>query len=193
MAPDNYFRGFSGKGLVFHLPGYLKDLLSINNAVLFGIIKSTLLFLVLPFLIVIIPYLVSPLLREKLTPSKYLLYYLPVIIPIMASAHVIKALLKMTSQVPYFSYIPGDILGVRTAEKIVNREIDLTIIPHQVDFLLTILISVILIGGITVSFLMVGNFNRRYLQENKAFSTHLLPVVYGMVFAVSIFLWRYVS
>jgi len=99
----------------------------------------------------------------------------------------------MTSQVPYFSYIPGDILGVRTAEKIVNREIDLTIIPHQVDFLLTILISVILIGGITVSFLMVGNFNRRYLQENKAFSTYLLPVVYGMVFAVSIFLWRYVS
>ena len=178
---------------MFHLPGYLKDLLSINNAVLFGIIKSTLLFLVLPFLIVIIPYLVSPLLREKLTPSKYLLYYLPVIIPIMASAHVIKALLKMTSRVPYFSFIPGDILGVRTAEKIVNREIDLTIIPHQVDFLLTILISVILIGGITVSFLMVGNFNKRYLQENKAFSTYLLPVVYGMVFAVTIFLWRYVS
>jgi hypothetical protein len=58
----------------------------------------------------------------------YFLNYGIAFIPIIAAAHVDKAILKTTSRLPYFEHLFDDISGVKTARQIIDGSIFLSMI-----------------------------------------------------------------
>ncbi len=53
----------------------------------------------------------------------YFLNYGIAFIPIIAAAHLDKAILKSTSRIPYFNHLFDDITGMTTAQRIIEKEI----------------------------------------------------------------------
>lgn len=183
----------TSKIILLYVPNIIKNFFIINNPIAFGFIKSILLFILLPLILIIIPYLMSPLTRNKIGFKKYVLFYLPSIIPIMAAAHISKALLKMSSRIPYFSYLSNDIIGINTAEKIISHTIRKPDIPYQITFSLGIIIPIMLIISIVISFFMVYDFNKRYFLDKKPIALYLLPVLYGAILFTTIIVWKFIA
>ena len=67
----------------------------------------------------------------RLVPSDYWLRFGIAFIPIMAAAHIIKSLLKMTSRIPYWEYAFSDPLGVETARGILDKSVPLASLPYR--------------------------------------------------------------
>ncbi|MCP4000105.1 MAG: 4Fe-4S binding protein, partial [Gammaproteobacteria bacterium] len=83
-----------------------------------GVIKSLILFVILPMLFWILPYCLLRLHGENLTFRKFLCTIGTAFIPIMAAAHATKVLLKTTSRIPYWEHAFTDPVGVNTANNI---------------------------------------------------------------------------
>lgn len=179
--------------ILLYVPNNIKNYFMVNNPIAYGFIKSLLLFLMLPFIIISIPFLLSPLTRKELGFNKYFLFYLPSIIPIMAAAHISKSLLKMSSRLPYFSYLSNDLIGINTAKNILNHTIQKPDVPYQIIFSLGILMPIMLIISIVISCFMVNDFNKRYFPEKKPIALYLLPVLYGAIFFTTIIVWKFIA
>ncbi|OQX96839.1 MAG: hypothetical protein B6I24_10780 [Bacteroidetes bacterium 4572_128] len=78
------------------------------------------------------------------------------ILPITASMHLLKAILKTTSRIPYWEFVFSDIEGVKTAEliienpEILNKEILSTIFPYISFFAILLIISSLFLSLIII-------------------------------------------
>lgn len=177
--------------ILMAVPNYIKTTFSISNPLLFGVIKSVILFLLIPFIIVIIPYLFSFLrAKKRLSLVEYLVNYLPVIVPIMATAHLGKAILKTTSRIPYFKIIGDDTSGLLTANKLVNGTLYLNKLPEWTNLLTTILLFLFLTGGTFLSFTILRIKNDSIFNGKSPMSLWLLPIIYMSIFIITFIFWR---
>lgn len=90
------------KGLLLWLPTSIEHALGASGAWGNGLVKSLTLFVGLPALLWLLPFAVFRLVGGRLPINDYLLRFGIAFIPVMAAAHAIKALLKMTSRIPYW-------------------------------------------------------------------------------------------
>ena len=118
--------------------------------------------------------------------------YAAVFIPVMAAAHLGKSILKSTSRIPYFEYVFSDVSGMGTAQKILEKQIVLEKIPAWGNWMVTVIISLILIAGSYIAFRMVRIIgDELYAEGEKPKILYLIPIVYSGVFVVTIVLWRW--
>ncbi len=94
------------------LPDLIIKPLAIENKFLSGILKGTIIFAFLPFIVWLLPYLFTRLAGLTIKFKDYLLNYGIAFIPIIAAAHIGKSILKSTSRIPYFEHLSDDFTGV---------------------------------------------------------------------------------
>ena len=182
----------TSKKLLMAAPHAVKTALGLSNPILIGIQESLVLFLLLPSTIWLIPYIIARIAGEKLSIIEYMANYAAVFIPILAAGHLGKSILKATSRIPYLEYVFSDVSGMSTAQKILEKEILLRKMPEWGNGLITILISVIFVGGTYIAFKMVQIIGHKLsVEEKRAKIFYLIPILYGGVFFVTIFLWRW--
>jgi len=179
------------KSLLLYIPKTISSFLSIQNGILSGIIKSTVIFAIVPTFIWVLPFVISKAIGATMKLKDYLLNYGISFIPIMAAAHLSKAVLKTTSRIPYFSHVSDDITGISTAQKIVDNEIILTQNPTTMNLLVSILISALMILGIWLSVRVITRINRKLSVNKSSMVYYLIPVIYGGVFISMIMGWRW--
>ena len=102
------------KELLLWTPHEIIMWLKADNAWFQGLIKSLILFVILPMLLWILPYGLLRLCGGKLSVRKFLCTIGTAFIPIMAAAHAVKALLKTTSRIPYWEHVFTDPVGINT-------------------------------------------------------------------------------
>ncbi len=116
------------------------------------------------------------------------------LLPTMAGAHLIKALFKMTSRIPYWPHVFGDLPGVRTAEAMVvdkTLALDKTV-PHALFPVLSCAAAAILLVVLAVIVLMSVKSPTLRQQKTAAKAPLLVgALAYWAVFAVTILLWRF--
>lgn len=174
-----------------YLPNMLIKTFSIENKFIVGLIKGTILFGVIPAIIWALPWLISCIAKAKITTKEYFFYYGIAFIPIIVAAHLCKAILKATSRIPYFNHLFDDITGLTTAQKIINKEIIITPAPNWLNIGVSILMSLIIAGGIYLSVKIIRLQYKKLGLKKSVKSTYLIPLVYGSIFLVMMLIWRW--
>jgi len=178
------------KSVLMFLPKTLNDTFEISNPFLTGFLKSILLFVILPLVIWLIPYAISRLFKEKLSVKRYLKSFAAGFIPIMAAAHLCKAILKMTSRMPYFEHVFSNVDGLQNTELFLNGQISLFTLGQLPQLIISVLL-VLLIGlGIFISSITIKKLNCNLNIKNKAVM-YLIPIFYGLIFLATILQWRF--
>ncbi len=179
--------------LLNYLPDYFCQLLNINHPVLTGMISSIILFIIFPAVFWILPYLVAWVTRTTLTFRDYLLFYGSVFIPVIAAAHLDKAILKTTSRLPYFKYAFNDLAGKNTAQQLLDGSIVLGKNPQWLTLTVSVLLPLIMLSGIFLSYKMVKKINKKLNPVTDTIHLYSIPAMYGAVFLIIIISWRWLT
>lgn len=181
------------KALLMWTPESVEHVLGVSGALGHGLVKSLTLFVVLPVLLWFLPFGAFRLAGGRLSLSDYLLKIGIAFIPIMAAAHAIKSLLKMTSRIPYWQYVVSDPLGVGTAQGILDKTIRLAPLPFWRDPVMTVLALVLMGVAVALSLLAVRKLIAEHVSEAgwRSVPLYLIPGLYGGAFSVMLVAWRF--
>jgi len=177
------------KKIIMAIPNWLNQSFNISGNAK-GTIKAITLFVALPSVFYFI-FAYSKKLFAKESLKNAFTQLVLAILPITASMHLLKAILKTTSRIPYWEYVFSDPKGVKTASEIMqNKEL-----LHN-DFLANIIsptinfIAILLpITGLVLSLYVIKKQN----DVNKISKTIsvLAVIIYSSIFIVAIFNWRF--
>ena len=179
-------------GLLLWLPVQIAQAFGVGDTWATGLVKSLTLFVGLPALLWLLPLAVFRLAGGRLPMNEYLLRFGIAFIPIMGAAHAVKALLKMTSRIPYWEYVVSDPIGEVTARGILNKTTDLSSLPAWRDPALTALSLVLMAAGVTLSLAVVRKLIIAHVPGAgwRRLPLYLIPGVYGGAFLVMLIAWR---
>ena len=180
------------KGLLLWTPTRLEQALGVSGAWGPGIVRSMTLFVALPAIFWILPFGTFRLAGGRLSLNDYLLRFGIAFIPIMAAAHTVKALLKMTSRIPYWEYVASDPVGVETARGILERTVPLAPLPLWRDPAMTILGLGLMSAAVAISFLVVRRLIAAHTSDLRwrCVPLYLIPLLYGGAFTAMLIAWR---
>jgi hypothetical protein len=155
-------------------------------------VQSLTLFALLPLLLWLIPYVLFRLQGRAMPVREYFCTFGLAFIPIMAAAHALKSLLKMTSRIPYWQNALTDPIGIDTARGILGKTLQLAPLPAWREPLITITSFSLILTGIFLSVLVVRKLSRRLTGTNNAQTAvfYLIPTLYGGGFLVALVAWR---
>ena len=182
IVTDNYLR---------FLPGLVKTEFHVENPILSGLVNAILIFFLLPLCIWLIPFLVSKLSGATMALKEYLLSYGLAFIPVIAAAHLDKAILKTTSRLPYFEHLFSDVTGMTTAQQIIDGKIKLHDNPVWMNIMVSVLLTLVMAAGIGISIKVVKRMNMKAGINASNSRLYLIPVIYGSIFLSMIIAWRW--
>jgi len=180
------------EALLTWVPARLQNAMGASGIWSTGLIKSLTLFVALPALIWMVPYAACRLLAPKTKLGDYLQTTALAVIPIMAAMHAVKALLKTTSRIPYWEYSVADPVGLKTAQAIARKSVQLWTLPSWAEAVITGISLILWVLGVVLSILVI----RRCIASSGGRSTwctlgfYLLPVLYGGIFGLVLIGWR---
>ncbi len=180
------------KDLLLWLPTSIEQAFGAGGTWGAGLVKSLTLFVGLPALLWFVPFAVFRLVGGRLAIGEYLLRFGIAFIPIMAAAHTIKALLKMTSRIPYWQYVVFDPVGETTAHGILDKTTELSALPSWLDPALTALSLVLMAVGVTLSLVVVHKLIVEHVPSFswRSLPLYLIPGIYGGAFIAMLGAWR---
>jgi hypothetical protein len=180
------------KEILLWIPTSIERTLGASAAWERGLVKSLALFVALPALLWLLPLGLFRLAGGRLPVANYLLRFGIAFIPIMAAAHAIKAILKMTSRIPYLQHAVSDPLGIETAHNIIDKSLQLSQLPVWFDAVVTAL-SLILMGvGVVLSLITIRKLIADHVPGSSPQNLllYLIPALYGGGFFGMLIAWR---
>lgn len=112
-------------------------------------------------------------------------------IPIIAAAHFDKAILKITSRLPYFEHVFTDVKGMDTARGIIDGSIVLQKNHVWLNLLVPVLLVLIMAAEVWLSFRVVNKLNSKPGSTVSSKVFYLIPIVYGGIFLTMLIVWRW--
>ena len=164
--------------------------LSIENSFIKSVLHGIIIFVLVPLVIWLIPFIITKLMGVSLKLKDYLKNYSLAFIPIIAAAHLLKAILKSVSRLPYFEFLHTDPIGMKTARKILEGKLIVASLPSVFDMIITFLLLIIVTVGLVVSIRMIVTINAR-IGTSAGNVYFLIPVLYGSIFFWMIIFWRF--
>ena len=174
-----------------YFPMLLCKSLQVDNKSISSLLYSLVIFVFYPIIFFSIPFLFSRARKSFANFNYYLCYFGLSIIPVVAAAHLSKALVKMTSRIPYWEIVTIDFSGNKTAESIIHHNLILNKVPEWLNNFVTFGMLFFIVAGIIIGILVVSKtIDKEKKIQGSSFAFYLLPVLYGSVFLYTIFVWR---
>jgi len=176
------------KGIEMALPNMVNHSLHIAGS-LAGTVKASILFILLPAIF----YSVFALLKKTFGNEDWKTSFTQLVfalLPVTASMHLVKAMLKTTSRIPYWEYTLSDRDGVSTAHKIISN-------PDYLDkaFLTSIspILSIVaILLPIVALVLSIKIINKQPAKNNVSKSTSIFAMLlYASMFLITLTAWRF--
>ncbi len=179
--------------LLNYLPNIILSNLPWQNATLSGLLYAVLVFLILPFIIWSIPFVLTRVGGLRISFPDFARHYALGFLPIIAAGHLSKGVLKMSSRIPYFQHILSDVSGMSTTRQFFDQTITLAANPVWLNSLISLLVTLFIIGGIGLSFAVIRRVNRNLFGKRvRPRLYYLIPVTYGSIFLFTVLLWRWI-
>lgn len=180
------------ESLLLWLPSRLEAAWGLTGTLGHGLVTSFLLFLALPALVWLLPFGAYRLVGGRLEAGRYLKRFGIAFVPIMAAAHVTKAVLKTTSRIPYWAHSVSDPVGIAAARGIMDRSIRLAPLPAWRGPLVTVVSLGAMAIGLWLSVLVVRRVRLELLPEGgpRTAALYLIPGIYGGAFFLMFVAWR---
>jgi len=181
------------KAILMWVPLYLCDILGITGPMAKDFVYAIVIFIIFPavlFLAVVAFAKIRSGVSSGAIPKAFALLLLPT----MAGAHLIKAIFKMTSRIPYWPRVFSDPTGVETATKIfydktlvLNKSV-----PNALYPIISFVVAAVLLIALLSTLLI---FRKAPVVRNLDLGAKvplLLGVlVYWSIFGSMIFMWRF--
>ncbi|MCK4663037.1 MAG: 4Fe-4S binding protein [Bacteroidales bacterium] len=175
------------KDFVMIIPDWINYSIDIASS-LSGTINAIVLFVLLP----IIFYMILSILKKVIAKETWIKSFTQlviVILPVTASMHLLKALLKTTSRIPYWDFVFSDPKGVKTAQllinnpELLNKDI-LSVISPYIG-IIAILLSV---GGLALSLFIIRK--QQYKNRTSRIISIFAVLIYSSIFLITLTAWR---
>ena len=176
------------KKIIMIIPNWVNRYFDVSGSGA-GTIKALLLFVLLPLAFYFIFVLAKKLLAGESYRGAFTQLVLA-ILPITASMHLLKALFKTTSRIPYWDYVFSDPVGVTTAEKILDGS--LTLHNDALNDIISPTISIVTIPiailGLVLSLYII---TKQTHKNNMSKAITIIAVLaYSSVFIVTFISWK---
>ena len=178
------------KEIVMTIPNWINDSLNISGIAI-GTIKALTLFGIIPLIFFLVFVLAKKVFANESWKNSFSQLVL-VILPITASMHLLKALLKTTSRIPYWKYIFADPKGIETAKKIMlDRSVLQNVFLNDVFYTTVGFVAVLLaVIGLTLSFYIIKKQPHKN-NISKAISVFAVTI-YASIFITTIIAWKFI-
>jgi len=174
------------KSILMAVPNSVNE--TVNISAISGTIKAIILFVIFPIAFYfMLAYLKKIFAKETFKQS--FTHLVIAILPITASMHLVKAILKTTSRIPYWDYVFTDPKGVDTATKIMENSdyLDKTFLNLITPYL-SVLTLLLPIGGLVLSLLIIR-------KQKTVFASKIISVIavvfYASIFIITLIAWRF--
>ncbi|MEA3522227.1 MAG: 4Fe-4S dicluster domain-containing protein, partial [Campylobacterota bacterium] len=177
----------ASKKIIMTIPDWINHSFNISGNPA-GTVKAIVLFVVLP----VIFYMILSTLKKVIAKESWKKSFTQLVIailPLTASMHLLKALLKTTSRIPYWNFVFSDPKGVKTAQMIadnqdlLNKDI-LSVISPYIG-IIAILLSV---GGLVLSLLIIRK--QQYKNRTSMVISIFAALIYSSIFLIMLIAWR---
>ncbi len=176
------------KKIIMAIPDWANHTLSISGN-LAGTIKAIILFVLLP----VIFFMIFAVLKKVIEKESWIRSFTQlalIILPVTASMHLLKALLKTTSRIPYWSYAISDPEGVKSADLIIknpnllNNDFLASVVSPTISFF-AIILPVI---GLILSFYVIRK--QEHTNRYSVTISVMAVLIYSSIFLTTLILWR---
>ena len=177
------------KAMIMYLPNFINDSFKFSGNIT-GTVKALTLFIIIPSFIYFSLIILKKILAKESFKNSFNQIVLA-LLPIAASMHLLKALLKTTSRIPYWQYAISDIKGIKSAENIIaNPEL---LKNNFLNYAITPAISVIAIIlpilGLLLSFFIVKT--QKHKNNKSRIISWTAAFVYATIFIITLIQWRW--
>lgn len=179
------------KAILTWIPGRFSELMGITGSTA-GLVSAVIMFIVFPAALLLLIILMARLTSSEKTANTARNFAL-LLLPTMAGAHVIKAILKTTSRIPYWSFVSSDPAGVHTADKIMagSLVLDNTAIG-AVDPYISLIAAAILVAAFAfIIMIFLKSPGLRNMKAGARYSVFMGALAYWAAFGVTVLLWRF--
>lgn len=179
------------KEILMWIPNQLTNALRITGTTA-SFVSALVMFIIFPgILFLVVGTLAKIISRISIRDTFQVLALL--LLPTMASAHALKAILKMTSRIPYWSYSLSDPIGVITAGKIVGKTLKLneSLSGALYPVISYFSIGIFVTGLIATVLVFVKSAAIRKIAPGARFILILGVLAYWSVFTLTILRWRF--
>jgi len=177
------------KGIIMTIPNYINETFNIPSNYT-GTIKAIILFILIPATFFFIISLIKKQLSKE-TLKNGLSQLVLAILPITASMHLVKALLKTTSRIPYWEYVFSDPEGVKTANLIMEKTIILNndFVELTISPIINILAIALPLIGLIISFYVIKK--QEHANKFTKWVSFFTVFLYSAIFIITIISWRF--
>jgi polyferredoxin len=177
----------TSKKIIISVPDFFNRVLHTSGS-FSGTVKAMVLFVLLPIAF----YMVFVLLKRTIGKEnwkKSFTQLVMVLLPISASMHLLKALLKTTSRIPYWEFVLLDPKGVETAQMLqdnpglLNKEMISGLTPF-----ISVIAIMLSIGGILLSLLVIRK--QKFMSRASGIISVISVLIYAGIFLATLVAWR---
>ena len=180
------------KKIIMAIPDWANHALNFSGN-LTGTVKAIILFVLFPFVF----YVIFAIIKKAIAKESWrnsLTQLVIAILPVTASMHLLKAVFKTTSRIPYWDYAIPDPKGVLSAQlltdnpDLLNKHIILTMSPY-----ISMIALLLSIGGLLLSLLVIRkqkDNSSKYRNKISKFITIIAVLIYAGIFLVTLSAWR---
>jgi len=178
--------------LILSLPVAICQVLNLEGIWANGMVTSVALFVILPLLFWFLPLALFRLAGGRLALKDFWLRFGVALVPIMAAAHIIKALLKMTSRLPYWSFVLLDPVGEETAQRLATNSVTPSTLPAWLDPALTFCFLMLMGTALILSLKLLNSLIAEHIASSgrRNLLLYIFPILYGGGFFIMIAVWR---
>jgi hypothetical protein len=181
------------KAILKWVPLYLCDILGITGPMAKDFVYAIVIFIIFPAVLFLAVGTLAKI-RSEASSGAIAKSFALLLLPTMAGAHLIKAIFKMTSRIPYWPGVFSDPTGVETATKIfydktlvLNKSVPNALYPI-ISFAAAAMLLIALLATLLI-------FRKspvvRNLHSGAKVPLLLGVLVYWGVFGVTVFKWRF--
>jgi len=155
-----------------------------------GTVKALILFIIFPAIF----YFFFALLKKYLAKEDMktaLIQLVTAILPITASMHLLKAVLKTTSRIPYWQYAVADPNGVKYAEDIMADKslLKSDLLSNFINPAIDYFAIIIIVAGLVLSFYIIKK--QKFEKSISKYISVLAILIYFALFLTSLIYWRF--
>ncbi len=176
------------KHIIMALPHFINHLFNVTG-LLTGTVKAVSLFILLPVMFFFgLALLKKVLAKENFKDAVMQLVF--AMLPVTASMHLLKALLKTTSRIPYWKYVFADPEGVETAKAVLQNHDMLNnhVLTAYITPVVNILAILIPLSGLVLAFFVIKKM--KHTSRLSQLISIFTALFYASIFIITLIWWR---
>ena len=182
----------SSKAILTWVPNHLVDAAGITGPMA-KLVSAVVMFIIFPALLFLTIGTLAKI-QSRASSGAIVKTFALLLLPTMAGAHLIKAILKMSSRIPYWPHIFSDPTGVATATKIFYDKtlvLDKSV-PNALYPVISFAAAAVLLIALLATLLVLRRSAAvRRLDQGTRLVLFLGVLAYWGIFSVTIFVWRF--